>query len=158
MPFVRLVQPIVWAALLIMYAATVALTQNGLSPARYRDGALPQIPLQALGGGEVWLELTVSAAGVVDSVRSLRDTPPFTEALGQAVGGWRFDPAREETSHEPGAPANLGIVDSTVLVAGVFRPPAIYMPAPGEPPPAGLAPASEDRRGCAQPSLTRWRT
>jgi TonB family protein len=40
-----------------------------------------------------------------------------------AVRGWQFQPAR---GSQP--------VESTVLVAAVFRPPAIYAPEPGKPP------------------------
>ena len=147
MPFVRCAREIVvYAAFLVACSAIVALAQARFVPAHYRDGALPQIPVQALGGGEVFLELTVSSTGGVSAVRILRATPPFTETLSQAVRGWRFVPAEEEMEPEPGRPGDLKlrkVVDSTVLVAGLFRPPTLNTPTLGEPP-TDLASASDE--------------
>lgn len=139
-------QLVVCAAFLAAYSVIVALAQVPFVPAHYRDGALSQIPVQALGGGEVLLELTVSSTGGVSAVRALRATSPFTETLSQAVRGWRFVPAEEEIEPEPGRPGDLKlrkVVDSTVLVAGLFRPPALNTPTFGEPP-KDLASASDE--------------
>lgn len=139
-------QIVVYAACLLACSATIALAQAWFVPARYRDGALPQIPVQALGGGEVFLELNVSSAGGVTAVRTLRATAPFTEVLSQAVRGWRFVPAEEEMEPEaarPGVPAFRRVVDSRVLVAGLFRPPTLNTPTLGEPP-ADVASASDE--------------
>src|SRR5262249_34149817 len=84
-------------------------------------------------GGEVLLEGTVGTDGGVVGVRPLRTTPPFTEMLTQAVRGWRFSPAQDSSR----------AVESKVLVAGLFRPPPLWGPTPGQPP-AQVAPPSDD--------------
>ena len=98
-----------------MATCTVVVLRAGdpFSPARYRAGALPAMPVQAVGGGQVFLELTVSDAGTVDVVRPLRTTPPFTEALVDVVRRWQFVPA-EETVDGTSPPQR---VPSQVLVA-----------------------------------------
>jgi TonB family protein len=101
------------------------------TPARYVSGELPAVPVQALGGGQVFLELAVTAAGSVARATILRATPPFTDAVVSAVEGWRFDPARD--TDDPKEP--LHDVASTVLVAGIFRPPTMLNgPVAGTPP------------------------
>jgi len=101
-----------------------------MTPARFESGALPAQPLMTQNGGEVFLELDVDASGRVSGVRTLRSTPPFTDLLREAVQGWRFEPARETgEAEQPTA------VESSVLVAGLFRPPTLYSGAmPGQPP------------------------
>src|SRR6478672_8387468 len=99
--------------------AIVLITQSGFTPARLRDGAVPPIPFQAAGGGEVFLELSVDAHGVVQDVTTLRATPPFTEWMTRAVRAWRFDPAVEKSAPQAGRrgePAKAPIA-STVLAA-----------------------------------------
>jgi TonB family protein len=114
---------IIGAAGLVACTVVAAAGQNLFVPAaRYRNGPLPQIPIRAVGGGEVLLELSVSSSGVVTATRPLQTTPLFTEALSAVVGGWQFVPAEEA-----GKP-----VESKVLVAGLFRPPSIYTPTLGE--------------------------
>jgi hypothetical protein len=99
-----------------MIAAVVAPLLGGFEGARLVSGAAPQAwPPHAVAGAEVLLELKVSANGDVSAIATLRDGPPFTEGLREAVGRWRFEPAREA-----GAP-----VAAAVLVAGVFRPPVL---------------------------------
>ena len=119
-------------------AAAVAMAgQGGFMPAQYRDGVLPQIPIQAVGGGEVVVELSVSSTGVVSGVRTLRATAPFTDAVTSAVRGWQFRPAEEDVEPDAGKPVQpkpRTRVESTVLVAGVFRPPTLNTPTLGEPP------------------------
>jgi TonB family protein len=106
-------------------ALVAAGAQDRFVPAaRYRSGELPQIPIQAVGGGEVLLELTVSSNGTVTAVRPLQTTSLFTEALTDVVPGWQFVPAQNEGK----------TVDSKVLVAGLFRPPSINTPTLGEVP------------------------
>jgi outer membrane biosynthesis protein TonB len=106
-------------------------------PARLRSGAPPAIPVQAVGGGDVALELALDAAGRVTSARVLRDTPPFTSALAAAVATWQFEPAEDAASPGPGEnPARVPRqrVPSRVLVLGVFRPPALFPMTIGTPP------------------------
>jgi TonB family protein len=114
----------------ITLAATLTAGADELP--RFRSGALPNVPAVAVGWGEVRLEAVVGAGGTVTSIRTLRSSPPFTDALREAVAGWRFEPAMTQA----------GPVPSHVLVAGMFRPPVLYdTPAPGTPP-VDVAPAS----------------
>lgn len=104
-------------------------------PARLRGGSAPRLPVEPVGGGQVLLELSVTPMGRVGGVATLRATSPFTDLLTGAVAGWSFEPAREERE----------AVESRVLVAGVFRPPALVGPSLGEVPrdvgpPSGGAP------------------
>lgn len=64
--------------------------------------------------------MSVSRAGTVRGVIALRSTAPFTALMTSAVEAWQFKPAQQQ-----------GPVESSVMVAGVFRPPTIYGPAPG---------------------------
>ncbi len=103
---------------------------GSFQPARFHSGEVVVQPPMA-GGGQVLLELDVSASGEVTKVTVLRSTPPFTDLLQKAVGGWRFTAAREAR----GEPEALAAVDSKVLVAGFFRAPTLYnAPALGEAP------------------------
>lgn len=115
-------------------------------PAQYRGGPLPVIPVQAVGGGEVYLELTISSAGLATDARTLRTTPPFTSVLTSAVGQWNFRPAEEAVETAPGRPVDPNVrkrVDSKVFVAGVFRSPTLNAPTLGTPP-QDLASASDE--------------
>jgi TonB family protein len=115
----------VLAGLLVMLLTECATSAapDRFVPASYVSGALPAAPALAVSGGEVFLELLVSREGGVDSIRTLRTTPPFTEAVIAAVRGWQFRPA------EAGGP-----VASRVFVAAMFTPPALNGPTLGEPP------------------------
>lgn len=111
-----------------MHLSTVllaAMVASQASAPRFKSGTLPDLPAATVGGGEVLLEATVSPEGKVSAVRTLRDTPPYTDALRGAVSGWTFEPALSES----GAP-----VEGRVLVAASYRPPTLMGPAPGEPP------------------------
>lgn len=111
--------------------------QPDFSPARFRDGNGPAVPIAAVSGGEVFVELQVDASGEVIAATPFRVTPPFTSAVVEALAGWRFFPAREAVGN--GA-AGLGeasprvAVPSSVFVAAVFRPPVLAGPTLGEPP------------------------
>ena len=123
------------AFLLVSALAVLAQEPQGYSPARYQSGPLPTLPATAVGGGEVLLEITVAPSGQVTAVTPLRATPPFTELVVAAVRGWRFAPATQS------APASPRAVESTVLVAGVFRPPALTGPTLGTSPKDLAAPS-----------------
>ncbi len=113
--------------------ALVAPLLAGFEGARLVSGAAPKaLPPHAVAGGEVLLEVTVSAGGEVSGIATLRDGPPFTDVLREAVSRWRFEPAR--AGGEP--------VAGRTLVAGVFRPPLLLGG-----PPAGSA-ALNDRPAC----------
>lgn len=108
-----------------------------VSAARLQSGPPPQIPLMAVAGGEVVLEVAVGKDGSVSGVTTLRQTPPFTEAMQSAVRGWRFKAAEDVATPESGKPADpatRGPVASTVLVIGLFRPPGLFNVTLGEPP------------------------
>jgi TonB family protein len=106
--------------LLSTAAIAVAALQTPATPAQYRSGPLPPIPTHAVGGGEVLLEVLVGYTGSVRAVTALRSTPPFTELMTTAVQAWRFVPASRQ-----------GPIESSVLVAAVFRPPTVAAPTLG---------------------------
>ena len=99
-----------------------ASAQSAFCPARLVSGPVPPIPVQAVGGGEVQLEVTVNDAGGIARVTPLRITPPFADALLVAVNAWQFRPAYEEDSASTLVPKARRLVASRVLVAGLFRP------------------------------------
>lgn len=127
-------------------AAAAAGQPAGRVPARYAAGGLPPLPVQAVGGGEVLLELAVGTDGRVGAVRTLRATPPFTDVMREAVRSWRFTPAEEGTPLERaggGETRGRTPVASTVIVAGMFRPPALDAPTFAERPVDLARPAEE---------------
>jgi TonB family protein len=101
--------------------------QPSWTPARLVDGAPPAIPVEAVSGGEVFVEATVTRTGAVSDVAALRITPPFTQSVLDAVRDWRFQTADQ----------------SQVLIACVFRPPTLNGVTLGEPP-RDVTAASED--------------
>lgn len=135
-------------AALVVQAAATSPAPSVPVPARYRGGVLPPIPIRALGGGEVFLELSVSRDSVITGIKVLRATPPFTDALTTAVHGWQFMPAEQDVEPVLGAPPVSPTprepADSTVLVAGLFLPPALNAPTLGEPPRDVAAPSSPE--------------
>ena len=110
--------------------------QGTLSPARYRNGPIPSLPVLAvgIGGGQLFLELAVSQSGSVAAVRPLRTTAGFTELTVGAVQMWQFVPAEERVEPKTGATGpTTRRVDSKVLVVAMFRPPTLQTPTLGEP-------------------------
>jgi TonB family protein len=93
-------------------------------PARYQSGSLPTQPPKVAAGGDVLLEVQVGVDGKVIQASTLRDTPPFTALLVEAIRLWKFAPAEVE-GHD---------AESSVLVAGLFRAPTLADPTAGEPP------------------------
>lgn len=120
-----------------------------VEPAALQGGPLPSIPVLAVAGGEVFLEVGVDPEGAVNVVTTLRDTPPFTVELAAAVAAWRFAPAEDAAAPLPGQPIDertRRTAPSKVLVVGLFRPPALFAMTLGTPPvdvgrPADDAPA-----------------
>ena len=115
----------VLVALILSTAVGAAVEQRSTSP-RLREGHLPpQIP-QALGGGEVVLELTVDSRGAVAQVERVRVTPPYADLVIDSATDWRFEPATVILE------GRATSVAASVLVVAVFRPPSFYSgPAPG---------------------------
>jgi TonB family protein len=92
-----------------------------------------------VGGGEVLIEVIVDRNGAVTRPALLRSTPPYAQMILEAIGRWRFTPARAVHPDGPEGP-----VDSAVLIAGVYRPPTLLNgPTLGDPP-KDLAAASAD--------------
>jgi TonB family protein len=115
----------------------LAAQEPTYSPARLRSGKVPPIPVTAVGGGEVLVDLDVNAEGSVTRATPLRSTPPFTEFVLNAARDWQFFPAREvvDADRARGGEATSRVaVQSHVLVAAVFRPPSLRAPTLGEPP------------------------
>jgi len=111
--------------------------EEAYSPARLRDGKVPPIPVNAVGGGEVRLELDVSSEGSVTRATPLRTTPPFTDLVTAAVREWKFFPAREvvkDDAARSGGSIARAAVPSSVLVVALFRPPAMNGPTLGDAP------------------------
>ena len=69
------------------------------------------------------LEVGVGRDGSVHGIKVTRSALPFAEAVIATIKTWRFHPAGEAA-----AP-----VDSTLLVAAVFRPPQVYAPSVSTP-------------------------
>jgi TonB family protein len=115
----------------------LAAQEPAYSPARLRSGKVSPIPVTAIGGGEVLVDVDVSAEGAVTRATPLRSTPPFTELVVNAVRDWKFFPARDLVDADrarAGEPTSRVAVPSNVLVAAVFRPPSLHAPTLGEPP------------------------
>lgn len=118
--------------------------QAGFTPARYVGGAVPVAPVLAVSGGEVFLEVMVAPDGRVASIRTLRQTPPFTGVVIDAVRGWRFTPATEVVEPAPGQTGpQTRTVAAPVLVAAMFAPPALNGPTLGQPPQDALSASDE---------------
>jgi TonB family protein len=125
----------VFAVLLIAVAAGAARVVVGQADpvsARLKSGSLPVVPVQAVSAGEVLLSLDVSDGGAVGAIDMLRSTQPFTQAVTDAVRGWRFNPALD---------ALRSPMASRVLVGAMFGSPSIRTPTVGEPP-KDVAPAA----------------
>lgn len=108
-----------------------------VNPARLSGGAVPIIPIQAVAAGEVVLEVSVDRRGKVTGVKPLRHTAPFTESMTAAIRTWTFTPAEDAPAMPAGETpkaTDRKAMDSTVLVVGLFRPPALFAPTLGEPP------------------------
>jgi TonB family protein len=106
-----------------LHGTVPAAAQPGSAPVRFVSGTLPVAQPLAVSGGEVVLDVLVADDGRVDSIRTLRTTPPFTDAVIAAVRGWQFTPmAGRRANNRP------------VLVAAMFTPPALDGPTVGQPP------------------------
>ena len=113
------------SVLLAAVCVGVAAQDVDFQPAIYRTGSVAALPISAVGGGEVLLDASVDARGLVTAVTELRVTPPYAQVFADAVGGWLFRPALDL-----GLPA-----PSHVMVAVLVRPPALVVPSTlGEPP------------------------
>lgn len=122
-------------AMVVLHGSPAVGAQAGFVSARYVSGDLPMAPALAVSGGEVFLEVLVAVDGRVDSIRTLRTTPPFTDAVIEAVRGWRFKPATQAVEPSTGQiAAPTRPVAGPVFVAAMFAPPALNGPTLGQPP------------------------
>lgn len=121
------------AMVVLRRAATVSAQEDFLA-ARYVSGGLPVTPVLSVSGGEVFLEALVDIDGGVSSIRTLRTTPPFTEAVIEAVRGWQFTPATQAVPPSTELAFPTEPVAAPVLVAAMFAPPALNGPTLGQPP------------------------
>jgi TonB family protein len=134
-------------AMIVLHGPAAAGAQAAFGPARYVSGNLPAVPALVVSGGQVFLEVLVAEDGRVDSIRTLRATPPFTDAVIEAIRGWRFKPAMEAAEPPAGQTvAPIGPVAAPVFVAAMFAPPALIGPTLGEPPRDVLSASDETPR------------
>lgn len=89
---------------------------GNFQPARFSSGPLPLPPPQTTGWDDVWLQVSLSADGTVDRITTLHGTQPLAGILRAAAAQWRFEPASEAADN----------VDTTILVAAVYRPPTLF--------------------------------
>lgn len=122
---------------LILDFVNDAIPDNAqVSPARLALASLPPLPVAMLGGGQVFVELTIDTEGRVADSRPLRSSAPLTTAVTDAVRNWRFDPS-QKTVDIIGESLRLSFRMprvSKVFVGAVFRAPAIGVPTLGTPP------------------------
>ncbi len=116
---------------------SLGLSPQSFQPARFRSGTLPETPIRALGGGEVVVELSIDRDGRVVAVRPLRTTPPFADVVIREVRSWQFAPAENDvpaSAGSGGSGPSRARVETKVIVAAVYRPPALLTPTLGESP------------------------
>jgi TonB family protein len=131
-----------WIAGFLFSIATIAMQPLATAP-KVRSAAAPALPVQAFGGGEVVLELTVAPSGTVEAFEAIRSTPPFTEGVARAASSWQFGPATATVD------GRSTPVRGAVLVVAVFRAPTLYAaPAPGG------QPATSGKASSALPQVT----
>jgi TonB family protein len=121
------------ARFLPLLALATALAAPAAALPHFVGGPMPSFDPRAVGWGDVRLEVTVGADGLVSAIETLRTSPPYTEALVAAVSSWRFEPAEAD-----------GVLrQAPVLVMGIFRPRVLYdTPALGTPPVDVVEPSS----------------
>ena len=112
------------------------VAQPSWKPPKLLDGPLPSTPVLAVSAGEVFIEVTLTDAGLISDLTTLRTTPPFTQSVLDALRDWRFQPAEEAIPTVPGNPRSVVMrpVKSKVMVACVFRAPTLNTPTVGVPP------------------------
>src|SRR5712691_8042593 len=115
----------IMTSVILLASAAPAFAQADIEPARFVDGAIPRMPPLATAGGDVMLSVAVSSAGAASAIDVLRSTPPFTDAVVEAVRTWRFSPALD-SARKP--------MDTRVLIAVVIGAPSLNVPTVGTPP------------------------
>jgi TonB family protein len=116
---------------IVLASAVPVFAQADIEPARFVNGSIPRMPPLAAAGGDVALSVAVTSAGVVGAVDVLRSTPPFTDAVVNAVRGWTFSPALDP---------NRKPMNTRVLIDAVVGAPSLNVPTVGTPPKGVAAP------------------
>jgi TonB family protein len=127
----------------VTLTAPAAAQQQPSTAARYVSGAPPGLAPMAVGGGQVIVELSITPFGSIERARALRSTPPFTQMVLDALNSWRFTAATDDPIGRDGKPEGPRNVASKVIVAAVYRPPALQGPTLGERPQNVAAAAAE---------------
>jgi TonB family protein len=120
------------ALLIVALLGSVSAQVVLRTPARLASGSAPALPALAVGGGQVFVELSVSPAGEVTAADPLRTTPGFTAAVVTAIRAWRFRAATAASLKDDGLAESRTPVSSKVLVAALFRAPTLVSPTLGE--------------------------
>ena len=110
---------------LVALSAPAIAQQQQYTAARYLGGGPPGLAPMAVGGGQVIVELSVNASGSIEGARTLRSTLPYTQMVLDALNSWRFTPAIEDPIGRDGKPEGARSVAAKVIVAAVYRPPAL---------------------------------
>jgi TonB family protein len=113
--------------------------RGDVQPAQLLSGAVPELPVVMLSGGQVFLELVVDLDGRVAGIKVLRASPPLTMLVTTVVGSWRFEPSRRtiESVTESVRFAVATPRISRVFVGAVFRSPTTSAPTLGREPAEG---------------------
>jgi TonB family protein len=124
---------VIAASLLLAVTAT-------FTPPRLLSGDPSGLPAAVVvGGGEVLVAATVSKDGTVSRAVLLRTTAPFGQMVLDAVSRWRFAPA-----HAPDRNNVEQSVEASVLIAAVYRAPAMFNAATLGTPPLDVSAPSSD--------------
>ena len=126
----------------VAMAAVLVFAAEAWTPPRFVEGEVPRVAPLAVSGGQVFLDVSVTAAGRVADVVPLRVTPPFTEAFAAAVRTWIYRPAQRVVAFTREGDPIRQPADAHVLAAEIVRPPTLATPTLGEPP-RDVAPAPE---------------
>ena len=122
---------------LALSVAVLAQALVSYTPPRLVRGGLPALPgPTVIAGGEVMIEATIDQSGALTHPIMLRSTTPFANMVLDAVSGWSFTPARATTDGKE------EVVDGSVLIAAVYRPPTSTNGSTIGEPPRNLATAS----------------
>lgn len=104
-------------------AAAALVAQGESSPVQLLSGPLWPVPYGTQSGGIAAFSLSLDATGAVTGIQSVQEFAPYGDLMRDALPRWRFQPARDQGT----------AVVSTVLVLGLFRPPALAFAVPENP-------------------------
>lgn len=116
-----------------LFGATVSAQVPVPTPPRLEAGTPPELPTQAVGAAQVFIELSISPTGEVTNLTTLRTTPRHTEFVRNAALRWRFRPATVTERRTDGS-TGLKPVASKALVAALYRSPSLLGPTQGDVP------------------------